>query len=153
MVAAIGIGLPQLALFHICTHAFFKALLFLCSGSLIHSFKNEQDLRKISTRTYAAPLTTRILSIARLALCGVPFLAGFYSKDLILEAAQVRVTKRVGIILAMAATLMTAFYRFRVVYFIGNYPPNKAARVPTSEENPNLTQPLLRLLIGAILAG
>lgn len=153
MVAAIGLGLPYLALFHICTHAFFKALLFLCSGRVIHSFKNDQDLRKIGSATNTAPFTARALSIARLALCGIPFMAGFYSKDYILELRNARLTKSVAAILAMAATLLTAAYSLRVIYFTTLYNPNNPPRIPAREENLNLILPLSRLLGGALIAG
>jgi NADH-ubiquinone oxidoreductase chain 5 len=104
MVVAIGINVPKLALFHICTHAFFKALLFLCSGRIIHNLKNEQDIRKMGKSSNSLPLTSRCVIIARLALCGLPFLAGYYSKDLILEASQKKIGNSIRTILAMIAT-------------------------------------------------
>uniref|UniRef100_A0AAU6QDJ2 NADH-ubiquinone oxidoreductase chain 5 n=1 Tax=Ophiothrix sp. TaxID=2909811 RepID=A0AAU6QDJ2_9ECHI len=153
MVVAVSLNYPILALFHICTHAFFKALLFLCSGSVIHSFNNEQDLRKISTTPNVSPFTTSAIIIASLALSGLPFLAGFYSKDLILEMAQTNNANLVSAILAFIATLLTAVYTLRTLYFI-IYPVNNTITIaPINENDYNLNFSLVRLLVGAIVAG
>jgi len=153
MVVAVRIKYPLLALFHICTHAFFKALLFLCSGRVIHSFGKEQDLRKIRTTAKTTPFTTASIIIASLALAGLPFLAGFYSKDLILEMAQTRNTKTLAATLAFVATLMTALYTLRTIYFV-IYPSAKSAPlVPIKETKFNLNFSLMRLIIGAKVAG
>lgn len=153
MVVSVGLGLPWLALFHICTHAFFKALLFLCSGGLIHALNNEQDLRKMGRRAKVLPFTTSALVIGRLSLCGLPFLAGFYSKDLILEAAQRSLTKRIRIILSLIATLMTALYSSRIIFYLRFSKPSTSPLNPIREENFNLTVPLLRLLFGVFCSG
>lgn len=153
MVVAIGIKAPTLALFHICTHAFFKALLFLCSGSIIHNLNKEQDIRKMGNRRTSLPLTTRCIIIGSLALCGLPFLAGYYSKDLILEARQYRITKRIRIILALIATFMTSIYSLRLIMFI-SFPKVKTKPIkPISEEKKNLRKPLIRLTSGVFLSG
>lgn len=85
IIIRLGLALNGFALFHLLTHALFKALLFLCAGTIIHVQQNNQDIRLMGNLSSQLPLTTSILNIANLALCGFPFLGGFYSKDLILE--------------------------------------------------------------------
>nr|YP_009651560.1 NADH dehydrogenase subunit 5 [Amphiura digitula]QDA81584.1 NADH dehydrogenase subunit 5 [Amphiura digitula]QHT54242.1 NADH dehydrogenase subunit 5 [Amphiura digitula] len=153
MVVSVGLGLPWLALFHICTHAFFKALLFLCSGGLIHALNNEQDLRKMGSSASVLPFTTSALVIGSLSLCGLPFLAGFYSKDLILEAAQSSLTNSISIILSLVATLITALYSSRIIFYLSFSKPSTSPLNPINEENLNLTVPLLRLLFGVFCSG
>nr|YP_009239173.1 NADH dehydrogenase subunit 5 [Apostichopus parvimensis]AML79764.1 NADH dehydrogenase subunit 5 [Apostichopus parvimensis] len=153
MVVAIGLGNPNVALFHICTHAFFKAMLFLCSGSIIHSHNNEQDLRKMSNISESLPITSSCLFLGSIALMGVPFLSGFYSKDLILELVIENPSNLISFSLAIIATLLTAAYSFRIVTFCFLNNSSNPPINPMNEENPNLTSPLVRLAIGAIFAG
>nr|YP_492676.1 NADH dehydrogenase subunit 5 [Acanthaster brevispinus]BAE79189.1 NADH dehydrogenase subunit [Acanthaster brevispinus] len=153
MMVAIGLNQPEIALFHVCTHAFFKAMLFLSSGSIIHSLKDEQDIRKMGGLYLILPNTTACIILGSLALSGTPFLAGFYSKDLILELGLSSLSNLTGIILALLATLLTAAYSFRIIHFcfIGN--PTFSPLSPTSEENTNLTNALNRLAAGTIISG
>nr|YP_010443032.1 NADH dehydrogenase subunit 5 [Phormosoma bursarium]UTD49282.1 NADH dehydrogenase subunit 5 [Phormosoma bursarium] len=153
MVTALGLGQPLLAFFHICTHAFFKAMLFLCSGSIIHSLNDEQDLRKMSGLSNLLPVTSACLALGSLALMGTPFLAGFYSKDLILEAASGSLLNTLGLALALLATLLTAVYSFRIVFFCFLSNPAISPLSPINEENPNLINALLRLASGTIISG
>jgi len=81
----LSIGYYKLAFFHLLTHALFKALLFMCAGRIIHNINNFQDIRVIGGLGIHMPITTACFNISNLALCGIPFLAGFYSKDIILE--------------------------------------------------------------------
>nr|VFU78647.1 NADH dehydrogenase subunit 5 [Proasellus beticus] len=85
MVMTLSLGLPQLALFHLMTHATFKALLFMCSGKIIHTMGDTQDIRSMGSLMCSVPLTSAFFNLSNLALCGFPFLAGFYSKDLLVE--------------------------------------------------------------------
>nr|YP_009343965.1 NADH dehydrogenase subunit 5 [Echinothrix diadema]APT41367.1 NADH dehydrogenase subunit 5 [Echinothrix diadema] len=153
MVSAVGLGQPLLAFFHICTHAFFKAMLFMCSGSVIHSLGDQQDLRKMSGLSKLLPVTSSCLILGSLALMGTPFLAGFYSKDLILEAASAGFLNTLGLLLSLAATLLTAAYSFRIIYFCLLSQPSIGPLSPIGEENPNLANALLRLSMGTVLSG
>ena len=151
MTFAIGLNLPLLAFFHMCTHGFFKAMLFLCSGSIIHNTSNEQDLRKMGGLTSILPTTRACLTIGRLALFGTPFLAGFYSKDLILESASASLTGLLTLSFAIIATGLTAGYRGRII--IALY-MSSATQTTTSFDEPiNLVNPLKRLALGTIISG
>lgn len=87
IIFAISLGLYNVAFFHLLTHALFKALLFLCAGVLIHGVGNTQDIRSFGALSLNYPVVTVCINLANLSLCGIPFLAGFYSKDLIVELA------------------------------------------------------------------
>ncbi len=153
MMVAIGLNRPAIALFHICTHAFFKAMLFLSSGRIIHSLKDEQDLRKMGGLFLILPKTSACIILGRLALAGTPFLAGFYSKDLILEISLTKMTKFFGIVISFIATLLTAVYSMRIILFCFANPPSFNPLSPTREENRNLVKPLNRLATGTIVSG
>lgn len=153
MMVAIGLKQPNIALFHICTHAFFKAMLFLSSGRIIHSVKDEQDLRKMGGIFFLLPNTSACILLGRLALAGIPFLAGFYSKDLLLEISLTRVSKFLGVIFAMIATFLTAAYSIRIAFFCFACYSSFSPLSPTSEEKTNLTGALKRLATGTILSG
>nr|YP_009971638.1 NADH dehydrogenase subunit 5 [Colochirus quadrangularis]QNG57233.1 NADH dehydrogenase subunit 5 [Colochirus quadrangularis] len=153
MFIAIGINLPNMALFHICTHAFFKAMLFLCSGSIIHSYNNEQDLRKLSNINSTLPITSACLLLGSLSLMGIPFLSGFFSKDIILENINNSPINIIIFILASTATILTAAYSFRIITFCFLTNPSNSSINYTNEENKNLTNPLIRLAIGSIITG
>ena len=92
MIFACGLSMYHVSLFHLVNHAFFKALLFLSAGSIIHSLANEQDMRKFGALNHLLPLTSIMFCIGSLSLMGLPFLTGFYSKDLILELAFTKYT-------------------------------------------------------------
>jgi len=115
IMSAIGLGLPILAFFHMLTHALFKALLFVCVGSLINLHSHRQDLRIIGNLVSQLPLTTSCLNIANMALCGLPFLSGFYSKDLIIEISLYNNYGFIIIFLFLFATMITSCYRVRLV--------------------------------------
>merc|ERR1719347_1745349 len=90
IIIIIGAGAPVLAYFHLLSHAFFKAILFICAGIIIHNIKDYQDIRKIGTSSSFIPIVTSVIIVANIRLCGLPFLRGFYSKDLILEVMIIK---------------------------------------------------------------
>nr|YP_187598.1 NADH dehydrogenase subunit 5 [Astropecten polyacanthus]BAD86706.1 NADH dehydrogenase subunit 5 [Astropecten polyacanthus] len=153
MMVSIGLNQPNIALFHICTHAFLKAMLFLSSGSIIHSLNDEQDLRKMGGLHFLLPNTSACIVLGSLALSGIPFLAGFYSKDLILEIGLTSLSNFSGILLAFVATFLTSVYSVRIILFCFFNPPSFSPLSPTNEENNNLIAALNRLALGTIISG
>nr|AJW75123.1 NADH dehydrogenase subunit 5 [Columba janthina janthina] len=153
MMVTIGLNLPQLAFLHISTHAFFKAMLFLCSGSIIHSLNGEQDIRKMGSLQKILPTTTSCLTIGNMALMGTPFLAGFYSKDLIIENLNTSYLNTWALILTLLATSFTATYTLRMTLLVQTGFTRTPAITPANENNRAVTAPITRLALGSITAG
>jgi len=157
MFFAAGVGAYHVAIFHLFTHAFFKALLFLGSGSVIHAFKDEQDIRLMGGVWKKLPYTWILMLIGTLALTGFPFLSGFYSKDAIIEFAFFK-NSSIGYY-AMSVGIFTAFltaiYSWRLFFktFHGSY-NNKSLPIEKTHESPAIMlTPLILLSLGALFAG
>jgi NADH-quinone oxidoreductase subunit L len=157
MFFATGIGAYHVAMFHLFTHAFFKALLFLGSGSVIHAFKDEQDIRNMGGVRKKLPYTYVFMLIGTLALTGFPFLSGFYSKDAIIEFAYLRNSSlgNYAATIGIFTAFLTSIYSWRLFFktFHGSY-NNKKILINETHESPIIMLiPLLFLSIGAIFAG
>ena len=157
MFFASGVGAYHVAMFHLFTHAFFKALLFLGAGSVIHAFKNEQDIRNMGGVRKKIPFTYFFMLIGTLALTGFPFLSGFYSKDAIIEFAYLANSNlgNYAATIGIFTALLTSIYSWRLFFkvFHGQY-NNKKIQINQTHESPFvMLAPLVFLGIGAIFSG
>jgi NADH-quinone oxidoreductase subunit L len=154
MFAAVGLGAYAAGIFHLVTHAFFKALLFLGAGSVIHGLGGEQDLRKMGGLAPRMVTTTITMAIGAAGLAGVPGLAGFFSKDEILHAAFAG-HHRVAWGLLVVGAFMTAFYSFRLLFlaFLGGPRMSREVAHHIHESPPSMTIPLVVLAVLTVLAG
>jgi NADH-quinone oxidoreductase subunit L len=152
MFLGLGVGAWHAALFHLTTHAFFKALMFLGSGSVIHACHHEQDMRRMGGLRTKIPITTWTFAVGVLAIAGVPFLSGFYSKDAILAGAYHRFPVLFWI--GLASAVLTAFYMTRlfVMTFLGR-PKDEHVHEHAHEGGRSMTIPLVVLAVLAVIAG
>jgi NADH-quinone oxidoreductase subunit L len=153
MFFALGVGAYSTAIFHLATHAFFKALLFLGAGSVIHAMSGEQDIRNMGGLKKSLPITFWTFIIATLAISGIPPFAGFFSKDEILAHAFERSPLLWG--LGLAGALMTTFYMFRLVFltFFGNFRGNEHQKSHLHESPMVMTVPLMTLALLSVIGG
>jgi NADH-quinone oxidoreductase subunit L len=153
MFFALGLGAYTAAFFHLFTHAFFKALLFLGSGSVIHAMGGEQDMRKMGGLKAKLPVTYYTFLIGTIAIAGIPPLAGFFSKDQILASAFAN--NPIFWIVGVAGALLTAFYMFRLLYltFHGNFRGTAEQKEHLHESPVSMTFPLVFLAVGSALVG
>ncbi len=157
MFFACGVSAYEAGIFHLTTHAFFKALLFLGAGSVIHAMSDEQDMHKMGGIWKAIPLTYALMWVGSLALGGVPFFSGFFSKDIIIESAWAdqSAVGTFAFIMGVAAAFLTAFYSWRllIMTFHGKPRADEKVMAHVHESPPVMTIPLIFLAVGAIFSG
>nr|YP_009469751.1 NADH dehydrogenase subunit 5 [Sceptuchus simplex]AVE15708.1 NADH dehydrogenase subunit 5 [Sceptuchus simplex] len=153
MMSILSLGFADLAFFHLLTHALFKALLFMCAGMVIHNVKNFQDIRFMGNLSLFMPLTSACFMISNFALCGMPFLAGFYSKDMILEVVSLSNLNMYMYFLYFFSTGLTVCYSFRLFYYVlwGDF--NLVPMFKLSEESWMMIYGMLGLMIFAVIGG
>nr|YP_010242182.1 NADH dehydrogenase subunit 5 [Haematopota vexativa]QTI83221.1 NADH dehydrogenase subunit 5 [Haematopota vexativa] len=153
MMSILSMGYPKLAFFHLLTHALFKALLFMCAGAIIHNMNNSQDIRNMGGFTYHMPMTSSCFNVANLALCGMPFLAGFYSKDLILEIVSLSYLNMFSFFLYFFSTGLTVCYSLRLAYYSMTGDFNAGALHFLNDEGWVMLKGMMGLLVMAIIGG
>ena len=153
IISRIALNLPWLALFHLMTHALFKALLFICAGTIININIHSQDLRTVGSLYDQIPLSISCIIISKVALIGLPFMAGFYSKDLIIEITVFRRTNRLIIWLYCGATCLTAVYSSRFLFLLIWSPQMYSVLHKVNDDDFYCTLPIILLRLGAICRG
>lgn len=153
IIRTLSIGFYKLTFFHLLTHALFKALLFICAGAIIHNIKNSQDIRDMGGLVISMPLTLINLNVANLALCGFPFLAGFYSKDLILEMVLVSEINLFSFFLFFFSTGLTVSYSFRLFYYSFIININQSSINCLRDESYIIKKRIFGLIFFAVIGG
>jgi len=157
MIFACGLSQYHVGMFHLMNHAFFKALLFLCAGSVIHAVNDEQDMRKMGGLIHVLPFTYTMMGIGTLAIIGFPFLTGFYSKDVILECAYASYTVHgcFAYWLGSISALCTSYYSFRllILTFFGNFRGPKVNLAHVHDAPFCMSVPLCILAFGSLFGG
>nr|AHG53733.1 NADH dehydrogenase subunit 5 [Drosophila yakuba] len=153
MMSILSMGFYKLAMFHLLTHALFKALLFMCAGAIIHNMNNSQDIRLMGGLSIHMPLTSACFNVSNLALCGMPFLAGFYSKDMILEIVSISNINMFSFFLYFFSTGLTVSYSFRLVYYSMTGDLNCGSLNMLNDESWVMLRGMLGLLFMSIIGG
>nr|APX40363.1 NADH dehydrogenase subunit 5 [Stylosomus ilicicola] len=153
MMSILALGEWKLAFFHLLIHALFKALLFMCAGSVIHSFGNNQDIRYLGSLINQMPLTMTLFNLCNFSLCGLPFLSGFYSKDLIVEMMSMGYLNIFIYILFYLSVGLTVSYSARLAYFsvVGDY--NFISLGSVSEEYQKMMQGMSLIILFVVFSG
>nr|YP_009499426.1 NADH dehydrogenase subunit 5 [Oberthueria jiatongae]AWT58470.1 NADH dehydrogenase subunit 5 [Oberthueria jiatongae] len=153
MMSILSMGFSDLAFFHLLTHAMFKALLFMCAGIIIHMMNDIQDIRYMGGISLYIPLTSLCFNISNMALCGIPFLAGFYSKDLILEMVSFSNLNMMVFILYYISTGLTVFYSLRLLMYTMISDFNLLSIYNLYDEDYIMLKSMFMLLFMSILSG
>nr|YP_009740544.1 NADH dehydrogenase subunit 5 [Indopodisma kingdoni]QID03506.1 NADH dehydrogenase subunit 5 [Indopodisma kingdoni] len=153
MMSILAMGYPKLAFFHLLAHALFKALLFMCAGSMIHNLKDSQDIRFMGSIVNFMPLTSVCFNVSSLSLCGIPFLAGFYSKDLILEMVCLSWINCLIFFLYFFSTGLTASYSFRLFYYSMSGDNNFYSSFSFDDQGFYISFGMIALLFVAVFGG
>nr|YP_010952703.1 NADH dehydrogenase subunit 5 [Trapezia cymodoce]WMQ53123.1 NADH dehydrogenase subunit 5 [Trapezia cymodoce] len=153
MLSILSLGHSDLAYFHLLSHALFKALLFMCAGVVIHNVLEYQDIRCMGGLVKYMPLSVSYMTLANLALCGFPFMAGFYSKDMILEVSFMNEINFIGLILYILATGLTVMYTARLIFYTLSGELNLCCLSSISDQDKIMTNSMVMLGSGSILGG
>uniref|UniRef100_A0AAU7NK13 NADH-ubiquinone oxidoreductase chain 5 n=1 Tax=Solus parvifenestratus TaxID=1108703 RepID=A0AAU7NK13_9NEOP len=153
MMSILSMGFPDLAFFHLLTHAMFKALLFMCAGVIIHMMNDIQDIRYMGGVSMFIPLTSLCLNISNMALCGIPFLAGFYSKDLILEMVSFSNLNFLVFFFYYVSTGLTMFYTFRLIMYTMIMDFNMLSFFNLYDEDYIMLKSMMVLLMMSVVSG
>nr|YP_010564325.1 NADH dehydrogenase subunit 5 [Parapediasia teterrellus]UYX62348.1 NADH dehydrogenase subunit 5 [Parapediasia teterrellus] len=153
MMSILSMGLPDLAFFHLLTHAMFKALLFMCAGVVIHMMNDIQDIRFMGGIGKFIPLTSLCMNISNMALCGIPFLAGFYSKDLILEMVSMSNVNFYIFLLYYISTGLTMFYSIRLMMYLMINDFNLLSTYNLYDEDYIMLKSMFVLLFMSVISG
>nr|WIL96423.1 NADH dehydrogenase subunit 5 [Pseudomiza obliquaria] len=153
MMSILSMGLPTLAFFHLLTHAMFKALLFMCAGVIIHLMGDMQDIRLMGGISLYVPMTCLCMNVSNMALCGIPFLAGFYSKDLILEMVSFSNFNFLIFFLYYISTGLTMFYTIRLMMYLMINDFNLLSIYNLYDEDYTMIKSMLVLLFMSVISG
>nr|YP_010692464.1 NADH dehydrogenase subunit 5 [Cepora nadina]WBV74617.1 NADH dehydrogenase subunit 5 [Cepora nadina] len=153
MMSILSMGFYDLAFFHLLTHAMFKALLFMCAGMIIHMLNDNQDIRYMGGLSFYIPLTSLCMNISNLALCGIPFLAGFYSKDLILEMVSMSNLNLIVFYLYYFSTGLTMFYTIRLLMYLMVNDFNLLSVYNLYDEDYVMLKSMILLLTMSVISG